>query len=224
MAVAPSDRGAGGAGLVWAGRACMSALPCCVRSRGGSRGKSLSCRRRPQQTARQGRKAGGPQARSRAVFGFSGNYGTRRAPGAGGAGRRGRGAGVSGACKLCGHDSPLFTELGAAGEIAGGGALRYGPSARSPRCFRGRSVGRFALAHPRAPGETEIWGAPSSKPDARPNNVPAKSPNMHVVPRLAQGVPRLGGWVPTTTNTRKHVVVAGGARAQKDAVSAAPGI
>ena len=73
--------------------------------------------------------AGADRARNGAVSPISGILRERGAAGGGGGGRRGRGAGVSGTCILCEHDSPTSETLaGPVGLWAGG---LYGSDLRS---------------------------------------------------------------------------------------------
>ena len=130
---------------------------------------------------KQGFLAGADRARNGPVSPISGIYWKRGAPGGAGGGRRGRGAGVSGTCKLWAHDSPTCTTSGGPGKIVGGGPLRYGPSEQNPGRFAGGSVVFVALARPRAVEGTQIcgglfFGAHRGRPPARAPGGPAPPP------------------------------------------------
>ena len=92
MAVAPSDRGAGGAGLAWAGRAWMRALPCCVRSRGGSvvqKEAATNCAARAKSRGSPGAKSCGVRVFGELWYPAGARSGRRGPPRAGGGGFRG---------------------------------------------------------------------------------------------------------------------------------------
>ena len=103
--------------------------------------------------------AGADGARNGAVPPISGIYWQRGAPGGGGGGRRGRGAGVSGTCKLVVHDSPSIKTSAAPVHLWVGGL--YGRDLRSGKlAVLASAVLIASCCHTRARPRQREFGSP----------------------------------------------------------------